>query len=104
MVARDHLGAVVAPGDDQALARAVETVLDRGRAAYSDGLARAAASHEWHVVAEPLRRWVTSPEPPVRLGDGGPPARPRPGQLLRRAGYRAARGGLERVRVRWPSL
>jgi glycosyltransferase involved in cell wall biosynthesis len=103
-VARDDLGAVVAPGDDEALARAVETVLDRGRAAYSDGLARAAASHEWKVVAEPLRRWVTSPEPPVTLGDGSRPPLRRPGHVLRRAGYRAARGGLEMARLRWPSL
>jgi glycosyltransferase involved in cell wall biosynthesis len=103
-VARNDLGAVVAPSDDEGLARAVEIVLDRGRAAYADALSRTAAAYEWEVVAEPLRRWVTSIEPPATLGAGSGPRLRRPGHLLRRAGYRAMRGGLERARRGWPSL
>ncbi|MGI8801901.1 MAG: glycosyltransferase, partial [Solirubrobacteraceae bacterium] len=57
-VERDGLGAVVAPGDAEALAVAIEEVLDRGREAYAAGLARAAADHAWSVVAEPVRRWL----------------------------------------------
>jgi glycosyltransferase involved in cell wall biosynthesis len=103
-VERDELGAVVAPGDDEALAAAIAAVLDRGRAAYADGLARAAAEHAWPVVAEPLRRWIAAEGRPPRLGDGAfAPARGAT-HRLRSAGYLAARRALETAGVRWPSL
>jgi glycosyltransferase involved in cell wall biosynthesis len=98
-VERERLGAVVAPGDDAALADAVAAVLDRGREAFAAGLARAAADHAWPLVAEPLRRWIAAPNLPPRLGGAR-----RPAHGLRSAAYVAARRGLEAVGVRWPSL
>jgi glycosyltransferase involved in cell wall biosynthesis len=103
-VERDGLGAVVAPGDDEALADAVAAVLDRGRAASTAGLARAAADHEWPVVAEPLRRWLGAGELPPRLGDAPLAGARRPGHGLRSAAYLAARAALDAAHVRWPSL
>src|SRR3954447_4297993 len=46
-IARDGLGAAVPPGDVDATAAALETVLDRGRAAYAEPLGRAAAAQRW---------------------------------------------------------
>jgi glycosyltransferase involved in cell wall biosynthesis len=103
-VERDRLGAVVAPGDDEALAAAIEGVLDRGRAAFADGLARAAAEHTWPVVAAPLRRWVLSNEVPIRLGGHGGPHVRRPAHGLRAASYRLARRGLATAGLDWPSM
>jgi glycosyltransferase involved in cell wall biosynthesis len=104
-VERDRLGAVVAPGDDEALARAIEAVLERGRAHYADGLARAAGDHAWSVVAGPLRRWIDSgDELPARLGDAPLTGGRRPAHALRSAGYAAARRALDTANVRWPSL
>lgn len=100
-VERDGLGAVVAPADPAALGDAIEDVLQRGRGAYAAGLARAAADHAWPVIAEPLRRWVASPDLPPPSARG---AIRRPGHSLRSAGYRAARRTLQVARVRWPSL
>src|SRR6185503_1037840 len=95
-VERDGLGAVVAPGDDEALARAIEAVLERGRAHYADGLARAAGDHAWSVVSGPLRRWIGSEdEPPARLGDAPLTGGRRPAHALRSAGYAAARRALD---------
>ena len=103
-VARDGLGAVVDPADPAALAAAIETVLDRGRSSYAPRLAQAAADHAWPVVAAPLRRWVTSSEPPPAAPRAGAIALRRPGHGLRRAAYRAARRTLQVARVEWPSL
>ena len=102
-IERDDLGAVTPPGDAAALADAIERVLDRGRTAYAERLARAAADHAWPIVAEPLRRWVTSLEPPGR--DHRRPRVPRrPGHSLRRASYRVARRALETARIEWPAM
>jgi glycosyltransferase involved in cell wall biosynthesis len=104
-VERDGLGAVVAPGDEDGLARAIETVLERGRGAYADGLALAAADHAWSVVAGPLRHWIASEdEPPPRLGDAPLAGSRRPAHALRSATYAAARRALDTANVRWPSL
>jgi glycosyltransferase involved in cell wall biosynthesis len=83
------LGATVAPGDAEALAAAIETVLDRGRAGYAEAFERAAPPHRWTAVAEPLVRYVTAPEVPPRLGAGA----------RRRLGVRA-RAGAYRVGIR----
>ncbi|MCW2996508.1 MAG: gtuS2-22 [Solirubrobacterales bacterium] len=101
-VARDNLGAVAAPGDVAGLASAIESVLDRGRAAHADALAAVAADYAWPVVAAPLRRWVTSERPPVRLGEGA--ASRRPAHAARNAGYRGVRAVLAATRIGWPSL
>ena len=103
-VERDGLGAVVAPGDDAALADAIAAVLDRGRAAPADALERAAADHAWPVVAEPLRRWIAAGDRPPRLGAGPLVGARRPGHRLRSAAYVATRRALDTANVRWPSL
>lgn len=102
-IERDDLGAVVAVGDGEALAGALEAVLDRGRASYAPGLARAAAEHAWPVVAEPLRRWATDPLPAPALPPVASGLR-RPGHAARRATYRVARRALQTVGLKWPSL
>jgi glycosyltransferase involved in cell wall biosynthesis len=96
-VEHDGLGAVVAPGDDQALADALAAVLDREPPAAA--LARAAADHAWPVVAEPLRRWIAQDELPPRLGGTR-----RPAHRLRSGAYVAARRAFEAAGIRWPSL
>lgn len=97
-VERDDLGATVAPSDPEALAVALERVLERGRGAYAPGLAAAAADHSWSRVSEPLRRFIAAPMPP-RLGRGVPR---RPGQVLRNGAFRGALVGLRFAGGRWP--
>jgi glycosyltransferase involved in cell wall biosynthesis len=57
-IASDGLGEVVAPGDVGATATAIERVLSRGRAAYREELASAAAALSWPTVTAPLVRYV----------------------------------------------
>lgn len=102
-VERDDLGAVVAVNDPEALAAALGAVLDRGRASYAPGLARAAGEHAWPVVTEPLRRWVTDPVPAPALPLAASGLR-RPGHVARRVTYRAARRALQTAGAKWPSL
>ena len=61
-VAREGLGAVAPPGDADALAAALEGVLERGRDAYAPSLRAAAERQTWERVAEPSR--AGSPSPP----------------------------------------
>lgn len=103
-IEREGLGAVAAPADPVALAAAIEAVLERGRGAYAVGLAQAAADHAWPVAAEPLRRWVTSADPPPSRSERSLPLLRRPGHSARRASYRVARRALQVMRVEWPSL
>ena len=105
-VERQGLGETVPEGDAEAIAAALERVLDAGRAAYAPALARAAEELSWPRVAEPLVRWVTAPERPPRIGDG---ARERlswrAGHRLRSGGYRVARTALNAVGLRdFPKL
>jgi glycosyltransferase involved in cell wall biosynthesis len=79
-IERDGLGGVAAPGDVPGTAAAIERVLDAGRAAFAEPLARAAAEHAWPRVAAPLVRWVTAP------GDSRPAV---PGTASRTLGHRA---------------
>jgi glycosyltransferase involved in cell wall biosynthesis len=97
-VEREDLGAAVAPGDPEGLARALAATLERGRAAYADPLARAAADHAWPRVAEPLARWIEGPLPALPAGS------PRPGQALRAAGFRVAVGTLRTLGLPFPTL
>jgi hypothetical protein len=105
-IEREDLGATVPERDEHALAAALERVLDRGRDAYADRLARAAADHAWPVTAEPLIRYVTSSEPPRRLReDLGSRLVTRPSQHLRTAAYRAGRFALNALgKTRRPAL
>jgi glycosyltransferase involved in cell wall biosynthesis len=54
LVAARGLGHVVPPGDEVALADALEHVADAGRASFAGALAEAAADHRWSIVAAPL--------------------------------------------------
>jgi hypothetical protein len=94
-VAREDLGATAPPGDAAGLAAGLRQVLDRGRAAYADGLARAAADHAWPRVTEPLVRYVTeTAAPPL------PRVLRRPTHAARDAGFRAALSGLNALGVK----
>ena len=93
-VEREDLGATVPERDPEALAAALERVLDRGRAAHAPALAAAAEDFRWARVAEPLIRWSTAPELPPRIGDG---ARER-ARAARRASGSARRATAPRAR------
>ncbi|PZS25129.1 MAG: hypothetical protein DLM61_20545, partial [Pseudonocardiales bacterium] len=67
-VRRDGLGEAVAPGDDVALAAALERVLGRGRGAYADALTAVAAEYAWPRVAAPLVDFVLDKRPSRPLG------------------------------------
>jgi len=87
-VAREGLGATVIPGSPEAVEHALERVLDRGRAHYAQGLARAAADHAWARVARPLVRWVCSDGPSLRPADAPGAVTPSAGQHARALAYR----------------
>jgi glycosyltransferase involved in cell wall biosynthesis len=99
-IQREGAGVVVAPEDVGALAAAVEEILDRGRGAYAEPLARLADRHRWSAVAAPLARFVdgaAAPPAPARSA--------RPGHLARHYGYLALRRGLDLAGRRdWPRL
>lgn len=98
-VARDDLGEAVPPSDPDAVAAALDRVLERGRSAYAEQLANVAADLTWPRVAAPLVRWVAA-------ADAAPPRRRRhrDGELLRTAAYRAGAGPLAALRMRPPRL
>lgn len=101
-VEREDLGATVPERDERAVAAALHRVLDRGRGAYAEQLARAAADYEWSRVAAPLIRYATSPTLPPRLGTG---SRPAAGHRMRDLGFRAAMGAVNTLGIRWwPTL
>ena len=88
-VEREDLGATAAPGDVAGLALGIRGVLERGRDAYAEGLARAAADHAWPRVTEPLVRYVTgTAAPPL------PRTPRRPLHAARDGGFRVALAGL----------
>jgi glycosyltransferase involved in cell wall biosynthesis len=95
-VAREGLGATAPQGDVGALAAALGRVLDRGRDAYAEPLAAAAADHAWPRVAEPLVRYVTDTGPPPPLPH--PPRRPL--HVARDTGFRVAMAGLNALGVK----
>lgn len=98
--ARD-LGATVGEGDADAVAAAVERVLDRGRDAYAPRLEAAAEAYAWDRVVAPVRRWAARATHPPRLGDGVPhPVGPRVRSAAAAAGVTAAaRLGLSPYRL-----
>lgn len=99
-VEREQLGATVPPGDDEAVAAALERVLDRGRTAYADRLAATARELTWPRVAAPLVDWLRAPAPPPRGGSG----RRALDERARTGAYVAAAGTLAALRVRPPAL
>jgi len=100
-VEREQLGETAPPGDPEATAAALERVLERGRAAYAERLAAAAAELTWPAVAAPLIGWLR--EPPFvprerRAAERGL------GERARTAAYVATAGALSALRVRPPGL
>lgn len=67
-IGREGLGETVAPGDDAALAAALEHVLERGRASYADALTSVATDFAWPRVAAPLVDLVMDARPSRPLG------------------------------------
>jgi glycosyltransferase involved in cell wall biosynthesis len=99
-VQRERLGASVPPDSPEAIAAALEDVLEQGRAAYTERLRAAAASYAWPRVAAPLVRWVNDAQPPHRRRAGG-----RATQRLRNVAFRGSLRGLQTLRIeRLPSL
>jgi hypothetical protein len=82
----------VPPGDVDALADGIVTVLDRGRTAYHDRLQAAGADLVWPSVVEPLRRMVQLLGPPRALGDPWARRAARPLHRGRSAAIRLMRG------------
>jgi glycosyltransferase involved in cell wall biosynthesis len=100
-VERDNLGATVPQRDPEALAEALGRVLQQGRPAYADRLARASADHVWPRVAEPMVRFATDAQPTRALKGPGPPPLARTARL---ASYRLARSTLNAVgATSWPA-
>jgi glycosyltransferase involved in cell wall biosynthesis len=87
LVAREGLGETVAPGDEEALALALERVLERGRDSYSERLAAVADAFSWQRTARPLVRMVADSADLPRLARAGEPTRSLP-HALRSLAYR----------------
>jgi glycosyltransferase involved in cell wall biosynthesis len=99
-IERDALGVTVAENDPDAVASGLETVLERGKDAYSQGLRRAAQEYAWSSVAEPLVRFVTSPSQQRAVGSE---RRGRPRPAIRLALYTGARRLLNAIGLNdWP--
>jgi glycosyltransferase involved in cell wall biosynthesis len=98
-IADEELGLTVPERDPEAVAAALETVLERGRAAFAPQLARAAADYAWPVATGPIVDLVLGGPPPERLGAR---ARRRPGHVLRSTGYRAVRTALNAAGLHGP--
>jgi glycosyltransferase involved in cell wall biosynthesis len=62
LVKREGLGEAVAPGDEHALATALEQVLEHGRDYYGERLATVAESFAWRRTASPLVRMLAERE------------------------------------------
>jgi hypothetical protein len=101
-IERVGLGETVPEGDAEALAAALDSVLERDRSAYAEAFGQASADFAWPRVAEPLIRYVTDDELPPPLGSAAHrPAGPR----LRASGFRAAFNAMNAVGIRaWPRI
>jgi glycosyltransferase involved in cell wall biosynthesis len=105
-IERDDLGAAVPAEDPDALVVALAHVLDRGRGAYADALAAAAADLRWSRVAAPLVRLIEVPGPSASLGARAGRTRPRSvGLRARDAAYVVAKAALNAAgREDWPRV
>lgn len=99
-VEREDLGATVPPGDAEAVAVALERILERGRAAYGERLASAARELTWPQVAAPLLRWLREPAPAHGSAAGAQSV----GERARTTAYLATAGPLSALRMRPPRL
>ncbi len=68
LVGARGLGRVVAPGDADALARALAEIADAGRAAFAPALSAVAAERRWSAMAAPLLALIDD-EPAKRRPD-----------------------------------
>ena len=75
-IERDGLGVTVPEGDAEAVAAALEAVLERGRDAYSERLRLEAEQFAWSTVAEPLFASRHRPRSRLRWEATGSPGRP----------------------------
>jgi glycosyltransferase involved in cell wall biosynthesis len=89
LVERERLGVVTPPGDPDAVATALDAVLERGRGDYAADLERVARDLTWTKVSEPLHRMMELAVPP-RMG-AAPLAPARPGPPVRALLTRALR-------------
>lgn len=97
-IAREDLGEAVPGMDPHATAQALETVLDRGKAAYAPQMSRVADEYRWSRATRPLIDAVSRPPSPRR-----PRSPRRRGHVARDLGYCGARSVLNRAGVRdWP--
>ncbi|MEJ7785395.1 MAG: glycosyltransferase family 4 protein [Solirubrobacteraceae bacterium] len=101
LVGDDDLGATVPQSRPEAVADAVERVLERGREAYAPALAEAAARHRWELTTRPIARWVTAPGLPRRIGAGVARPAARSGRAI---GFTAALRAMAATGMKWPSL
>lgn len=92
LIERERLGRAVPERDVDAVAAALDEVLEQGRAAYADRLGAVAERFTWPRVAEPLVRWIESDSLPPRMGEGAP--RRGAGHAIRSAAYSAASAAL----------
>ena len=100
-VQREGLGLTVPPGSPEAIATALEQVLEQGRASYRDRLARVAEEYTWSSVARPVVRFATATDDPPRLGSH---PLSHPARRARTAGFRTARSTLNAVGLdHWPA-
>ncbi len=101
-VEADGLGEVVAPGDVEAAANAIERVLDRGRAAYGPALAQANERCSWPIAAQALIRWIGPQSPPAeRLAPSGSTRRT-PAHRARSSAYLLGRPVIAGLGLRAP--
>ena len=99
-IERDGLGVTVPAEDPDAVASGLDTVLERGKDPYSEGLRLAAEEYAWPAVAEPLVRFVALSSPSPRRPSERHGRRSR---ALRSALYTGARRFLNAVGLGdWP--
>jgi glycosyltransferase involved in cell wall biosynthesis len=87
-VKRDQLGEVVPPGDEHALADALERVLECGREYYGEQLAAVADSFSWQRTAAPLVRILAEHDRSMRLAPASWESTRSIPHMLRSAAYR----------------
>lgn len=88
-VSRERLGATAPAGDVEALAAAIDEVLERGRDHYIERCREAAATLTWARVSGPLARWIGEPARASHTNGRGERVPRTAAHRLRRAAYLA---------------
>jgi len=89
-IEREGIGATAPPSDPVAMAVAIESVLERGRASYAEPMEQVAARYRWEDAARSLGRFVFSEELPPRIGER---SRRSAASALRGSAYRVLEAG-----------